>query len=278
MGRLQLQLLPHRRRFLSKWDADWSTPPDFSNGEGHEITCGVCHDAHQQHEGFQLRAQVTVALPNPAGATIDGWGTGLMCSNCHRERRTPSQIEDHLVNGSEHFGPHPSPEANMVAGIGTYEIPGQDYSGIENQHSVALFPNMCVNCHMKYVEGEGGPSATGHSFEPQLSTCQLCHSGATTFDIGGVQEEVEALMDQLQNDILESNPALAAAGWSEENVGNAELTTETDRTAAWAWFFVEQDGTFGIHNRDYAMTILQNSINYYGVSSKKLENPFFSRK
>jgi len=255
--------------FLNKWDLDYAAPVSYASGQASPITCAVCHDAHREHTEHQLRAQVPVVLPNPVGYTISEWETSLMCANCHRDRRTAEQIQNHLNNGNAHFGPHPSPEANMVEGVGSYEIPGQTYTNPQNQHAgLAGFEDPCVRCHMRYVEGEGGPEATGHSFEPEQATCMMCHPVSSEFDYGNTKAEVEDLMAQLQQMILDHNPSLAAVGWSEENVGNAAYTTMEARTAAWAWFFVEQDGTFGIHNRDYAVEILTNSLNYYaGVTS-----------
>lgn len=249
--------------FLNKWDASYQDNPLSFQTTANQITCGICHDAHDQHTELQLRAQVPIVLPNPAGYTISGWGMGLVCGNCHRDRRTPTQIQNQLDNGTSHFGPHSSPEADMVAGTGTYEIPGYSYPATPNQH--ANFPNACVNCHMAEEEHAEAGTTHNHTFEPQLLTCQssLCHPGATSFNIEGVQDEVEALMNSLQTMILSNNPVLADSGWSESTVGDTAISTYEDRVAAWAWFFVEQDGTFGVHNKDYAMLILQNSIDYY---------------
>jgi len=265
--------------FLGKWDADWPSTPDFEEYGAHQVGCGICHDSHDMHTSTQLRAQEDIALPYPTGYVISGWNESLMCGNCHRGRRTAANMETHIYGaGSSHFGEHESPQGDMVEGIGTYEIPGFEVAQTPNQHD-GMLTNVCVNCHMRYVEGEGGPASSGHTFQPEIETCQPCHSGATDFNIGGIQDSVAALMDDLQQMILDANPDLAAAGWESATVGDTSITTPEQRAAAWAWFFVENDKSFGVHNRDYAHDILQASIDYYGtVAAGKRENNLWGEK
>jgi hypothetical protein len=266
--------------FLGKWDPDWPSTPDFEEYGGHQIGCGICHDAHDMHTSTQLRAQEDIALVYPTGYEISGWNESLMCGNCHRGRRSETTIENHLNNGDDHFGEHPSAEGDMVEGIGSYEIPGYEVAQTPNQHS--NFASPCTDCHMRYVEGEFGPEATGHTFEPELITCQTgvgCHPFATDFNILGRQDSILALMDDLQSMILNDNPELQAATWIDSTVGDTSITTPEQRAAAWAWFFVESDGTFGIHNKYYAAAILQASIDYYGtVAASKRDDNLWGEK
>lgn len=253
--------------YLNLWDPSYaSSPLDFST-TANMITCGICHDAHDMHTDVQLRAEVPIVLPNPDGYTITGWGMGLMCGNCHRDRRTPSQIQTQLNNGSTHFGPHDGPQADMVEGTGTYEIPGSFTWSAASQHTVEMLPNMCVSCHVvaQYPEGGGSPTFTGHTFMPQLSTCQNCHPGATDFNIGGVQDAVTAKLSELEAAILAGPPALSTM----DDVGDTSLSSYQQREAAWAWLFVTNDKSMGVHNRDYALLILQNSIDYLATVAGK---------
>lgn len=248
--------------FLNKWDGDYAATPSYASGVAHEIGCGICHDAHDYHTETQLRAQSTITLPYPDGYTISDWGTGLLCGNCHRDRRTAANMTSHLTNGSAHFGPHESPQADMLEGVGTYEIPGYSYPVTDQQH-VSITSDACVTCHVRVETpaGSGHPTETGHDFEPRLSWCQTCHTTATDFNIGNVQTETEALMEELADLIMANNPAITE--FTAAVVGDTTISNYEDRVAAWAYFFVERDGSKGVHNRDYAELILQNSIDYY---------------
>jgi hypothetical protein len=222
-----------------------------------------------------------IVLPYPDGYAISGWGEGQLCGNCHRGRRTAANMEDQINGaGSSHFGEHGSPQANMVEGIGTYEIPGFEVAQTPNQHvDVSMLSNVCVSCHMRSVGDESGLTASGHTFEPEIETCQPCHEEATDFNIGGAQDETQALMDDLQQMLLDANPDLAAAGWSSEAVGDTSITMPEQRAAAWAWFFVDNDKSLGVHNRDYAHDILQASITYYSsLTAGKRENTAWAEK
>jgi len=246
--------------FLHTYDSDYPDDPNangFENG-AHMIGCAICHDAHDMHTSVQLRAQSTITLPFPDGFTIDGWGEGLSCGNCHHDRRTASNMTSHLTGGSAHFGPHDSPQADIVAGTGTYEIPGYSYPVTPNQHSTML-TNMCVDCHVVIEDGDPHVASSGHTFAPQVSMCQGCHASATDFNIGGVQTEVTALLDSLEDIILAGNPGMT----SMEDIGDTSLSSYQAREAAWAWFKVSNDKSLGVHNRDYTMLILENSITYY---------------
>ncbi|RJP75890.1 MAG: hypothetical protein C4524_11040 [Candidatus Zixiibacteriota bacterium] len=268
--------------FLFVWDEDWAFDPSAGYYEefgAHMISCGICHDPHPTHgsltgtEPLNLRATVPIELPNPTGYMITGWGQSLLCGNCHRDRRTPQYISNAIQNGSPRPAPHPSAESNMVHGIGSI-APGADTTlgyatsntvPVPHQHANvgAIGQDPCTECHMIIVEGSPHDPQTGHTFMPEVSFCQNCHATDEDFDVGGVKDSVEMLMEDLENLILANNPDLNAAGWSEANVGDTTLTTPEARVAAWAWFFVEQDGTFGIHNRDYTYQILNQSLTWY---------------
>jgi hypothetical protein len=248
--------------YLYKWDPNYATsPPNFSYGVANGITCGACHDNHKVLSGLGLRAQSNVVLPYPPGYTISGWGKGLHCANCHRERRDSTQIMSHINNGNAHFGPHESPQSDMVRGVGSYQIPGYTWT-VTNVHNSV--PDVCVHCHVSvYTSTPPHPDSTGHSFRPNTANCN-CHAVTPDFDYPagshGGKLAVSALLDSLENLILEGNPLL---GGEMDSVGSSTKGTVKDRTAAWAWFFVERDASKGVHNAAYAIEILQNSIEYY---------------
>jgi hypothetical protein len=243
--------------YLNTWDAADHPTPTFADGNAHAVTCGACHDAHDNHTAKMLRAQSTITLPNPTGATITGWGKGLTCGNCHRDRRSGSDITNHMNGGNTHFGPHGSTQANMLAGVGSYKIPGYDYADSVSQHMIDDLPDKCVDCHMAKSGTAPHYSNRGHSFMPSLAKCTQCHEEATNFDVDGVQTTVHQKLDSLEALIL-LNTELTTI----EDVGDTSKSTTAERQAAWAWFFVSNDGSYGAHNVNYAMTLVDNSIDF----------------
>jgi ferredoxin len=231
----------------------------------------MCHDSHNGSSFVQLRAEAPIILPNPPNYSISDFGAGQICGNCHRDRRTYANMVSQINGGNAHFGPHDSPQADIVEGTGTYVVDSTyNYDLTPNQHTnQGVLTNLCVDCHVKVVDDPNGPHATttGHTFMPQLSTCTtVCHPGATSFDIGGVQTHTDSLMDVLEGLIVNGNPNLTLPLTATE-IGDTSLSTVLDRKVSWSYFKVENDKSRGVHNRDYTWLILQNSIDYYNAHS-----------
>lgn len=243
--------------FLMAYDPDWagsSLPED-----AYQVTCATCHDIHEKENDAYLRGLQAIETPYggeefPTGLTITDWGYGQLCGQCHHARRDEEDVMDQINEGDDHPGPHPSPQTDMLAGYGSYEIPGYEYER-EANHGTSLMPNMCVDCHMYSIprEEEGGP-LFGHSFNPDIRKCQQCHTGATDFDIDDVQSDVEELLEELF--------ALLPNNGTELLPFDTLNWTRAEREAGYAYFFVEEDGSHGVHNEEYAKSLLENAIDY----------------
>ncbi|HEX5132987.1 MAG TPA: hypothetical protein VFX92_10925 [Candidatus Krumholzibacteria bacterium] len=209
--------------------------------------CRACHNIHTTYtfEDFSLRTTKPVALYAIPGATFDG-GEGNLCVNCHQPRRDAPVAVGGVVTGiSEHWGPHHGPQSSMIlglAGAGATGTPHQHY-GVENT---------CVQCHLG--------SGKDHHFEPNVATCkqQACHPAATNFDINGRQTEIEALTDQLGDELL-------TLGLINENSpdGHPTVTSapEGQAYALWNWLYVaHEDKSVGVHNYPYAKALLEAGI------------------
>ncbi|MBU0510029.1 cytochrome c family protein [bacterium] len=253
-------------KFIANNDPDWAghTP----TAESWQVTCVTCHDPHQAGNPGQLRNVGSVVSPYGGGDngttsyTISGWGNGQLCVQCHHARRDSANIAGQIARGSDHPGPHPSSQGDMVAGRACYEIPGQNYADVRGTmlHTTGILADMCVECHI-VTRGFGDPGgpAYGHTFAPQLSKCQTCHSGATSFDVNGIQTQVANLMEQLSTLLPQENGEVRAAmdtvNW-----------TLAQRQAGYAYFFVHDDKSHGVHNRDYTIRILTNAINHLSAA------------
>lgn len=238
--------------FISTYDADWAgmaVPAEIS-----QVGCVTCHDPHSNGAG-QLRdgalGAVTVVYDASAALSYENRGGSQVCVQCHHARRDVANVEGQIADGSSHFGPHESPQMDMYLGSGSYEIAGYEYERDHYHQTSGMMNNACVYCHMA-TTGEGDHAHRGHSFAPSTAPCAACHGATNTFDVEGLQTEVEGLMADL----------IATLGVPADSIGFAGVTTPEQRQAAYAYAFVQADGSRGVHNPTYAVSLLENAIEY----------------
>jgi hypothetical protein len=244
--------------FIKKFDPDQSALT-YDAETVNMIGCATCHDAHSAANASQLRTLASVTTPyggedEQSGHTITGFGAGQLCVQCHHARPTRSSIQGQINNGNAHPGPHHSCQGDMVSGRGCWETPGTYVR--ENPH-VGTLENMCVDCHMFSIpHGQTGGPLYGHSFAPDVRKCQGCHAGATNFDIHGIQTEIEAKLEELAALLPHDSTGAVMAAMDTVN------WTHAQREAGYTYFFVENDGSMGVHNPPYADSLLTNAIRY----------------
>lgn len=219
--------------------------------------CFTCHQIHETYTGEDWALETSSAVTMvTSGATFDG-GAGNLCANCHQARRYLAGFaaKDEAGNvipdkyaASMRFNTHYSVQADVLMGALDFTIasgkPGAHYSMVENT---------CVGCHM----GEGAV----HTFEPQLATCQGCHSDAENFDINGYLTEFEEKYAELE-------AALLAKGLINEDGGTIYRNADgspviLDKGPAEALFFynlVHEDGSEGIHNPNYFNALVEAAL------------------
>ena len=254
------------------------------------ISCAVCHDPHDASTIHQLRLSDT-QLGDGTQVTIDLYGTGAQCMECHRSRRNAVEYTSNPSNGSSHFGAHHGPQADMLIGANSPDF------GIELPTSPhALQGNACVDCHMS---GEGVADAEGniilvggHSFNmndaegnDNMEACTPCHgeagesfkekkyyfNGIADHDGDGVdeglQEEVEGMMEELAS-LLPQNAE-----------GNVDMSAKDNSLAVlragYSYIWVEEDRSFGIHNPAFTVGLLRASIEslkYVGITAGAIQS------
>ncbi len=257
----------------------------FGGGVAHDpadpgnVSCSTCHNPHSEENPFQLRtlADVTSVVANSESQTIAIAGNGQLCVQCHHARRSAdTQIE----TGYDHFGPHESPQGDMLAGISAYEGFDFEFSGKFTNHYV--IENGCTTCHMNATPY---PNAnTGHTFEATTSSCGKCHGTVSDFEdimanndfdgdgtTEGLQLEIDGLMDNLTSELVTAgldtvgmDIVTALSETINDTTAAGEPTTQAQmlRTGGYNLAFVLGDGSRGIHNPEYAVQILQQSILY----------------
>ncbi len=204
------------------------------------VNCVTCHDPHNNTTDSQLRKD-----------------KADLCLDCHKLRVSTSSMHE------SHQGP-------MLLGTGGREIPGYVYKN--SAHSD--IQERCVQCHMAAGPTDsttasirykvGGHSfkvvydpGTGNPADEYLNTtgCVTCHPANMTL-IEGVQDQIHALLDTLRALLPKKTN-----GQPLSPIGADTLKlNDVQKIASWNYYFVNNDGSFGVHNKNYAWTLLQASI------------------
>jgi hypothetical protein len=204
---------------------------------------------------------------------------------CHRSRRNAVEYTSDIGNASSHYGPHHGPQADMLIGANA-----PDFGVVlpTSPHSIAT-ENACVDCHMagEHLDPAGNVNVVGgHTWNmndvegnDHVEVCAPCHgnvgstfkekkyyiNGNADLDGNGVAEglqlEVHGLMEQLA--LL-----LPPVGEPEVSIvgDSTNLSLEIMR-AGYAYIWVEEDRSFGIHNPAFTVSLLKAALADMGVSS-----------
>jgi hypothetical protein len=249
------------------------------------VVCQTCHDPHNVDNPAQLRtvADIPLVTANGESPVITIGGSGKLCMHCHHARRGP---DDQVINGYDHFGPHANPQADMMRGASAYH-------GVADPNFVWATPshlnveNSCKTCHLamrEFGEGPDGAAVVGHEFIPKPEACGGCHGEITDFDeipalddfdgdgtVEGVQSEVDGLAELLEEILIDSLEALNLGIDTNDPdfdlahyLGSVDSSTFRMREAGYNWVFIEDDKSHGVHNPDYAVQLLQQSILHIG--------------
>ena len=263
------------------------------------INCQTCHDPHDASNPAQLRTSTTVAFNGNTGFVVTNAGLGGFCMNCHNSRNgsvTNSIVNYALAqptwNGGSAFGPHDSPQGDMLEGINAVTY-GQTIPSAPHANVVS---NTCVGCHYQPIASTD-PAFTlagGHSTEMSyINTnganvdvtyvCTQCHGAITNFDfpvpdyVGygysqGIQTQVQILLNQLSMLLppsgYQANPSNYVADGLVKSPSPQTNWPAQFLEAAYNWQFVNSDGSLGVHNAFYAVGLLKASIaNLTGIST-----------
>ncbi|NIN51966.1 MAG: hypothetical protein GTN80_06580 [Nitrososphaeria archaeon] len=251
----------------------------LSAGLQTRISCATCHDPHQASHPEQGRfglmskqLRIVGEVTTPQGFTVDAEESAV-CVSCHANKRDLKYKTDFLA-GKKTRGVHGNPQADIFYGKGAV-----DYGKtLPNSLHTTLVEEGCVQCHMYSTIGHGGNEAGGHTWSmvmmngtQNIVSCTQsdCHlSGSiTTFNrlafadydgdgaAEGVQDEVQGLLDKLAAK-LPKNPE---TGDVLSYPIKPENTNEEQRKALWNYWLVRNDGSKGIHNTRFSVSLLQET-------------------
>jgi len=249
-----------------------TTLPEATN-----ISCAVCHDPHSDANAHQLRFDDT-QLGDGTTISMELYGTGAQCMDCHRSRRYAVEYASDPDNASSHYGAHHGPQADMLIGA---NAPDYGITFPTSPHAIAG-GNACVDCHMEGHEFEVG----GHSFNmndadgnDHVEACAPCHgnvgetfkdkkyyiNGNADLDGNGVAEglqlEVHGLLEQLSEFLPHDEDGNVSI--TEDNADSLALTPEIMR-GGYVYMWIDEDRSFGIHNPAFTISLLKAAIEELG--------------
>lgn len=219
-------------------------------------SCDTCH------VGYGHQTMTAGKAETPIGA-VEG-GKGTMCISCHNGRgKKPDQSS----------APHHSVQADMTLGKNGAEIAGVSFGNSGHTN----LTDSCLSCHMA-ADKNGTQDHTFKMNEENIDqACNKCHQFESfnpeakgDYDGNGkkegIQTEVDGLLKMVNEEILQKldGGKFASAHGSVEFQDKAGKVAETPPdenlyNAAWNYFFVDYDGSKGIHNPKYTVQLLQQS-------------------
>jgi predicted CXXCH cytochrome family protein len=188
------------------------------------VTCITCHNPHVQNEDVDFNL---VSEPY------------ALCVDCH----TNTEVTPSLHH----------PVQQMFEGQTMVEA----VEGIPGIHFSAEDGPDCLTCHMSRVSIGDGTRAThlflpvlpGATEEGQSNTCETCHDGLTETDLQYLVEDTQATV---QNRLSLAFSRLGSVERPEEGSPAVDQYAQV----LTALTFVQNDGSFGVHNYDYAAALL----------------------
>ncbi|MDZ4672112.1 MAG: multiheme c-type cytochrome [Phototrophicales bacterium] len=197
-----------------------------------DVTCVACHSPHAETETPQLHllTQAPYAL----------------CASCHNNSAS-----------TDDTNPNAPPNVEMYEGLTVIDevvgIPSAHFSATDNAPD-------CLTCHMPNLPVNDGFTRPSHTFAvimpqsalavPEITDgCSECHQDQAT------SQDMQALIDDIQA--------------TTQNRIEAIRPLITDSTPTWivtALRFVEDDGSFGVHNYTYADALLDTIETALGMS------------
>jgi len=253
--------------------------PGWTNADGNiPISCATCHDPHVANN-FGLRISTNITLVN--GYKVTAGGNGQLCMRCHQDRSNGNTA---ITNTSpyygfkDRFGSHHGPQTDMFFGQNAYQFGDTTITGLMTHSSVA---DACVTCHMANI-GPGNSAShqwsmidtTGGTAKDFTVGCQSCHGPISSFDdikassdwdgngkIEGVQTEIKGMLNNLAS-LLPKN---SSGSVTTSIVDSLKVKNKPNVIKGiYTYYFVNNDGSFGVHNAKYTVALLQKALSSLG--------------
>ncbi len=264
--------------FSQQIDAMADIPAGRKVGEGEDAVATTATDCAACHTGYgqELMEAGTVSIPTAEDVSS---GLGALCMACHNARREPD------IADARRSSPHSSSQADVFTATGGIRLEDFDV-GSTGAH--VNLENACVACHMP--EDPAGFAYHGFDMPQDFvgQSCSQCHSGITDFNMtaggdydgdgqaAGFQDEVQGLLSLLEEAISEEleGASFASRGgafvFTDANDNPIEDIPDEVYLATYNWYLISTDGSLGIHNPAFTISLLQQS--YQALTGEEVPN------
>ncbi len=237
--------------------------------------CFTCHSPHSRAD-FSLRIEYPVTMlagvEGVADYTFD-YGKGNLCASCHKPRSispkpdpTKTATTDVITITSSRWYQHYGVQGSMLSGHGGFEFQGYNYTN--SYHTASTLNSRRGLHHLSY--GFRRKKSSGWAFYvagirwmEMLDGCNTvgCHNNNLyELNYDNVQTYTQAFLDSLQV-LLLSRGWITASGTVNASVTNPLVISPAYLAGAmYNYFFVEHDGSLGVHNSIYSHQLLDSSI------------------
>lgn len=234
------------------------------------IGCFTCHSPHTGDYGTwtdtTLRGyEATVYLFD--FDTAYQHGSSNMCVHCHRAVEPPPDLEEDFdITLTAEWGPHFSPQANVLIGKGGYIFNDTTWmTDFVDVHTHDFVKDGCLGCHfgtgMGYHYGE-------HTFrleddvtgEPYLKNCNIagCHSNLTSlYEFS--DDSIAVMADSLET-LLKIWGYLDSDDEAGVDFPVGEKLETPIAGILYNYLMYRQDGSDGVHNPGYFRKLLRHTL------------------
>ncbi|MCX6142918.1 MAG: T9SS type A sorting domain-containing protein [Ignavibacteriales bacterium] len=270
-----------------------TTTAVYANGSS--MTCATCHDPHNGSNEMQLRAKTVgdacmgchVVRLSSSGLHTSLQGSMLVGAN----------LPPFTIDKWNAYITAPANTAQQVqAAVGAWggwEFPGYTYEN--SSHSD--IKERCAKCHMASSPSYLAASASnfskadtmmtklgGHTFAVAYDNiagkdtttilnptgCEECHGEASIDFVDLTQAKTKSLIanlfkampkrDSAGTSVISLSDTVAYQNWAKAPANLKRKLTIVDKAAAFNYAFVNNDGSFGVHNFNYAKGLITSSI------------------
>ncbi|KAA3631509.1 MAG: hypothetical protein DWP97_12985 [Calditrichaeota bacterium] len=238
------------------------------------ITCYTCHYPHDADVPYGEWKMDSIrgfdVIANFAFDQGADFGMSNNCANCHKATKYITLTDD-----EQDFGPHFSPQADIVSGrFGAFVGLTDPLDNTEPLFSTH-FNNGCISCH--YGSTEDDNSGQGYLFaehtfrlkdpstdQMYFGTCQQgnCHASDVMdqnfIDSSQYLIAISALADTVQM-LLEAFEILDPSDTTGRTINTATTRTEILDSALYNYFLYNYDNSKGIHNPIFVKQLLDTT-------------------
>jgi hypothetical protein len=267
------------------------TAINLTTADQEVIGCASCHDPHGTPNAANLRTRITGSDTLSGGIHYPtSVGTATVCLDCHKARKGPLWYIVTRGSFTSTWGPHESPQGDVVLGKNAAMFNGVPYLG--GSHS--NMSDLCIKCHMATTTDTGTVQHNkvgGHTWNlhdaasnyDHVSGCQGCHPGVSSFEDFMAPQDfdgnnlIESWQKEVAGCISKLGHALPHTGYDTVNwqVIARDSNNLNLRKAYWNYLLIRNDKSFGLHNPFFAVQVLLTSVQYsVGVQNISNEVPF----